>query len=152
MKILTTAFVSLLLLTGVSGQVPSRETQARKAVQTFYDAFNAHGFERAAEFTTEDWNHVNPFGGVTRGRVETLKDLRAVHATFLKGVTDTVEDMSVRFATRDVAVVNVISRMSTHTTPDGIKRENERHFRTFVVVKRGGRWLIMQDQNTTIAR
>lgn len=151
MKLLMTTVVSLILVSGAFGQVPPRETQVRKAVQTFYDAFNAHGFERAAEYTTEDWNHVNPFGGVTRGREETLRDLRAVHATFMKGVTDTVEDMSVRFATRDVAVVNVISRMSTHTTPDGIKRENERHFRTFVVVKRGGRWLIVQDQNTTIA-
>lgn len=152
MRILLAAVVSLLFIAGVSGQVPGRERQVRKAVQSFYDAFNAHGFERAAEYTTEDWNHVNPFGGVTRGREATLKDLNAVHATFLKGVSDTIEDMSVRFATRDVAVVNVISRMSTYTTPDGIKRENERHFRTFVVVKRGGRWLIMQDQNTTIAR
>ncbi|MEP6636550.1 MAG: SgcJ/EcaC family oxidoreductase [Acidobacteriota bacterium] len=151
MKLLMAAVVSTLFITGVSGQVPGREMQVRKAVQTFYNAFNAHGFEHAAEYTTEDWNHVNPFGGVTRGREATLRDLKAVHATFLKGVSDTIEDMSVRFATRDVAVVNVISRMSTHTTPDGIKRENERHFRTFVVVKRSGRWLIMQDQNTTVA-
>jgi len=26
----------------------------------------------------------------------------------------------------------------------------ERHIRTFVVVKRGGRWLIMQDYNTAV--
>nr|AIA14052.1 conserved hypothetical protein [uncultured bacterium] len=151
MKLVIAVILSLVLTTIVWSKVPSSETQVRKTVQTFYDAFNAHGFERATEYTTEDWNHINPFGGITRGREETLKDLRAVHASFLKGVTDTVEEMSVRFATRDVAVVNVISRMSTYTTPDGITRQNERHFRTFVVVKRNGRWLIMQDQNTTVA-
>lgn len=152
MRILQAAVVSLLFIAGIFGQVPGREMQVRKAVQSFYDAFNTHNFERAAEYTTEDWNHINPFGGVTRGREATLTDLNAVHATFLKGVSDTIEEMSVRFATADVAVVNVISRMSAYTTPDGIKHENERHFRTFVVVKRGGRWLIMQDQNTIIAR
>jgi uncharacterized protein (TIGR02246 family) len=75
-----------------------------------------------------------------------------VHSTFLKGVSETIEDMDVRFATSDVAVVTVTSRMSMVTMPNGVKRENERHIRTFVVVKRSGRWLIMQDQNTIIGR
>ena len=136
----------------VIAQSPSRQKQVRQAVQSFYDAFNSHGFGRAAEYTTEDWNHINPFGGRARGRDAVLKELKEVHATFLKGVSDTIESMDVRFATPDVAVVTVTSRMSTFTTPDGIKRENERPIRTFVVVKRSGRWLIMQDQNTLIAR
>ena len=75
-----------------------------------------------------------------------------MHTTFLKGVSDTIESMDIRFATPDVAVVTVTSRMSTFTTPDGVKRENELHIRTFVVVKRSGRWLIIQDQHTLIAR
>ena len=51
-----------------------------------------------------------------------------------------------------MAVVTVTSRMSTFTTPDRVRHENERHIRTFVVVKRSDRWLIMQDQNTVIER
>jgi len=136
----------------VIAQSPSRQKQVRQAVQSFYDAFNSHGFGRAAEYTTEDWNHINPFGGRARGRDAVLKELKEVHATFLKGVSDTIESMDIRFATPDVAVVTVTSRMSTFTTPDGVRRENELHIRTFVVVKRSGRWLIMQDQNTLIAR
>jgi uncharacterized protein (TIGR02246 family) len=134
----------------VSAQTSASEKQVRQAVQSFYEAFNAHGFERAAEFTTEDWNHINPFGGRTRGRSATLEDLKQVHSTFLKGVSDTVAEMDVRFANPDVAVVTVTSSVSTYITPDGIKHENERHMRTFVVVRRNGRWLIMQDQNTII--
>jgi uncharacterized protein (TIGR02246 family) len=154
LKTITVLLVAVfpLSLAGLAiAQTPSSEKQVRQAVQSFYDAFNSHGFERAAEYTTEDWNHINPFGGRTRGRDAVLKELKEVHATFLKGVSDTVEEMDVRFATPDVAVVSVTSRMSTFTTPDGVKRENERHIRTFVVVKRSGRWLIMQDQNTLIA-
>jgi uncharacterized protein (TIGR02246 family) len=78
-----------------------------------------------------------------------LKLLKGVHSTFLKGVTDTPDEMEVRFARADVAVVTVPSTMKgTFTTPDGKKHENDRNIRTFVVAKRGGKWLIMQDQNT----
>ena len=122
----------------------------RQAVQAFYAAFNSHRFDRAAEFTTDDWNHVNPLGGRTRGRAAVLKELEEVHSTFLKGVSDTIEQMDVRFATGDVAVATATSRVSTFTTPDGVKHENEQQIRTFVVVKRGTRWLIIQDHNTIV--
>lgn len=149
--LLVTAFLLSLPNLAIA-QTTSGEKQVRQAVQSFYAAFNAHGFVRAAEYTTEDWNHINPFGGRTRGRMAVLKELNEVHSTFLKGVSDTIEEMDVRFATPDVAVVTVTSRMSTYTTPDGAKHENERHIRTFAVVRRSGRWLIMQDQNTIIGR
>ena len=131
------AVISLVFVVGVLAQTPNREKQVRQAVESFYAAFNAHGFGRAAEFTTEDWNHINPFGGWTRGREAVLKELKDVHATFLKGVSDTIEDMSVRFATPDVAVVTATSRMSTYIAPDGVKHENERHIRTFAIVGGG---------------
>ncbi|MBA3353617.1 MAG: SgcJ/EcaC family oxidoreductase [Blastocatellia bacterium] len=155
MKNMTVSLIVVFMLSLpnlVVAQTSSRERQVRQAVQSFYDAFNSHGFERASEYTTEDWNHINPFGGRTRGREAVLRELNEVHSSFLRGVTDTIEDMDVRFANSSVAVVTVTSRTSTFTTPDGIRHENERHIRTFVVVKRSGRWLIMQDQNTTIGR
>ena len=126
------------------------ETPVRQAVQAFYAAFD-HGFvDGASAFATEDWNHINPFGGRTSGREAVLKEVAEVHTTFLKGVTDTIENMDVRFATPDTAVATVTSRVSTYTPPDGIRHANERWIRTFVVVRRGGRWLIMQDQNTVV--
>ena len=123
---------------------------ARKPVESFYSGFN-DGFKRGADFATEDWTHINPYGGWTRGRDNVLKEVREVHSTFLKGVTEAMGDVEVRFANPEVAVVTVTSTMSTFTTPDGITHQNERHIRTFVVVKRGNRWLVMQDQNTTIS-
>ena len=150
MRLIIAALVALAIPSPISAQAPSPETPVRQAVQAFYAAFNSHQFDRAAEFTTDDWNHVNPLGGRTRGRAAVLKELKEVHSTFLKGVSDTIEQMDVRFATADVAVATVTSRVSTFTTPDGVKHENEQQIRTFVVVKRGVRWLILQDHNTIV--
>jgi uncharacterized protein (TIGR02246 family) len=126
------------------------EAAVRHVVQAFYEAFD-EGFVKPVDFATEDWHHINPFGGVDRGLAATLKTVREVHTTFLKGVTDKPEDIAIRFASGDVAVATVISTMSPYKRPDGVMQGPQKHVRTFVVVKRGERWLIMQDQNTTIA-
>ncbi len=152
MKLLPATVITLAVLSMATAQTPHDEKQVRQVVQSFYDAFNAHAFDRAAEFTTDDWTHINPGGGWKKGREAVLKELKEVHSTFLKGVTDTPEEMSVRFAAHDVAVVTVPSRVGTYITPDGVRHENERQIRTFVVVRRAGKWLIMQDQNTIRSR
>lgn len=151
MKLLMLASVLFVASTATMTQATTPEAPVRQAVQAFYAAFNSHGFDRAADFTTDDWNHVNPYGGRTHGRAEVLRELHQVHGSFLKGVSDNIEQMDVRFADKDVAVATVVSRMSTFTTPDGVKHDNEPHIRSFVLVHRNGRWLIMQDQNTVVA-
>jgi uncharacterized protein (TIGR02246 family) len=141
------AILAAVLRLPLVGATSSVE-EVRRTVEAFYDAFNAHDFSRVAEFTAEEWVHINPFGGQKSGREEVLKSLREVHGTFLKGVTDKPEKVEVKFASPEVAVVTVPSRMSPHTTPDGVRRENQGQIRTFVVCLRKGRWLILQDQNT----
>jgi uncharacterized protein (TIGR02246 family) len=150
MKFIVVVISGLAIATPISAQTPGPEALVRQTVQAFYAAFNSHAFDRAAAFTTDDWNHINPLGGRTRSRPAVLKELEDVHSTFLRGVSDTIEQMDVRFATTDVAVATVTSHVSTYTTPDGMKHENERWVRTFVVVRRDGRWLIMQDHNTIV--
>lgn len=131
-----------------SAAVPD-DAGVRRAVEAFYNSFK-EGFIGPADFAAEDWNHINPNGGRDRGRDATLKSVRQVHQSFLKGTTDTVESMDVRFADSNVAVATVISVMSPYISPNGVKHGLERHIRTFVVVNKGERWRIMQDQNTTI--
>lgn len=147
MKLFVSILLSLCVVAGAVAQGSNEEKPVRETVQAFYDAFNKHAWS-SADFATEDWVHINPLGGWTRGREAVLKELKDVHSTFLKGVVDTPEEMAVTFASPDVAVVTVPSKITTYTTPDGVRHENERHIRTFVVVKRNGRWLIMLDQNT----
>ena len=149
-RIFSIALAVIVMSSFVTAQTSEKEKDVRRAVQSFYDAFNSHGFDRANEFTSDDWNHINPFGGRTRGRSETVNDLNRVHSTFLKGVSDTIQEMDIRFADPNVAVVTVTSHVGTYVTPEGNKHENERHIRTFVLVRRNGRWLIMHDQNTIV--
>jgi len=150
MKSLIMTLVILATPIAASAQTPSSDAPVRQTVQAFYAAFNSHGFNHAADFTTDDWNHINPYGGRTHGRAEVLKELHEVHSTFLNGVSDNIEKLDVRFAGKDAAVATVLSRMSTFTSPDGVRHVNEEHIRTFILAKRGTRWLIMQDQNTVV--
>src|SRR6185312_8322958 len=130
MKSLIMTLVILATPVAASAQTPSSDAPVRETVQAFYAAFNAHGFNHAADFTTDDWNHINPYGGRTHGRAEVLKELHEVHSTFLNGVSDNIEKLDVRFAGKDAAVATVLSRMSTFTSPDGVRHVNEEHIRT----------------------
>jgi hypothetical protein len=85
----------------------------RQTIDAFCLSFNTHDFEYAGEYIAENWNHINPSGGWTRGRKAVLRELKEVHSGFLKSVSDTVDDISVRFASSDVAIVTVTSHMGT---------------------------------------
>jgi len=64
------AGIVLLLLTGsiaAAAGVFRDEAPVREPVEAFYAAFDA-GFVGPANFAAEDWTHINPFGGWTRGR------------------------------------------------------------------------------------
>jgi uncharacterized protein (TIGR02246 family) len=141
--------IALILIAALAPLSDVREAEVRTAIHAFYRAFN-EGFAGPADYATEDWNTSILLWGRDRGREATLKTVREAHQSFLKGTTDTIESMDIRFASLDVAVGTVPSVMSAFMSPDGVKQCPERHIRTFVVVKRGGRWRIMQDQNTTI--
>ena len=141
----------LALLAWPAAARPDRtESDIRRTVQTFYDAFNSHNFRQLNRVTTPEWNHINPLGGRTIGRPAVLAELRYVHSTFLKGVTDQPITTDLELVTPSVALVTVRSKTSDFTTPDGVRHANEQQIRTFVVVKRNGRWLITRDQNTFV--
>jgi len=70
----------------------------------------------------------------------------------LKGVSITIESMTVRFVTPDVALVDAVHKSDSYVTPeDGVKHEDERQMKTYVVVKHNSKWLLALDQNTIIS-
>jgi len=149
LKLILSILVLSLAASGVT-YADDNVAEVRTTILMFYKNFN-EGFSGPADYATEDWNHINPNGGRTQGRDATVKRLREVHQTFLKGAKETVESMDVRFAADGVAVGTVISVSTPFVSPDGTKHDVQRGIRTFVIVKRGSRWLIMQDHNTTVA-
>jgi uncharacterized protein (TIGR02246 family) len=134
------------------GQSSKDEQLVGEVVKSFVNDYNNGDFKNASFYTTNDWVHINPGGGITRGRAEVLKEVRAIHQTMLKGIKITIDTMTIRFVTTDVAIVNIIHKSDTYVTPeDGIKHENERQIKTYIIVRQKGKWLLTLDQNTIIS-
>jgi uncharacterized protein (TIGR02246 family) len=119
-------------------------------IYAFQEDFNEGSFKKAEDYTTPDWVHINPGGGIDMGRDSVLKVVRAVHQTFLKNVSMRIESLDIHFLTTDVAIAYVIHNVDDFTTPDGVLHDNERHMKSYIVVKQKGKWLLYQDQNTVI--
>src|SRR3546814_19248732 len=96
MKSLIVAIALFTLSAPAFSQRSNPEAAVLETVRAFYAAFNSHGFDHSTEFTTDDWNHINPYGGRTRGRMKVLKELQEVHGSFLNGVSDNIEQADVR--------------------------------------------------------
>ena len=133
------------------GQNSRNEKLVKIVVLAFQDDFNEGAFKNAEFYTTKDWEHINPGGGITKGREAVLKEVRAVHQTFLKGVSLTIESIAIRFLTPTVAIADVVHKSSDYELPQGIKHQNERQQKTYIIVKRQNKWLLTLDQNTVIA-
>jgi len=146
--LLLTSFISI----ASTGQSPKDEESVKRVINAFQDDFNDGSFKNAPSYTTSDWEHLNPGGGITKGRDDVLTEVRGVHQSFLKGVSMTIQSISIRFITPDVAIADVIHKISDYEFPVGVKHKNELNLKTYVVVKQKGKWLLTHDQNTTVAR
>ncbi len=147
----------LFLLTGIlftftgNGQTANDRVLVKKVIVSFQEDFNEGTFKKSINYTTRDWIHVNPLGGITKGREAVLKEVREVHQSFLKGVTMSLESISINFITPVVALADVVHQVDDFQTPDGTKHHNEKHRKTYVVVKKSNKWLLALDHNTIIA-
>jgi uncharacterized protein (TIGR02246 family) len=131
-------------------QSQSDKEAVKNVIVAFQDDFNDGGFKNVHRYTTEDWVHINPGGGITKGRAEVLHEVIAVHQSFLKGVTMTIENMEIRFITPTVAIADVIHLISPFELPVGVMNENQRNIKTYVVVKQKDKWLLSHDHNTFV--
>ena len=151
MKAYCILFLTFVFSIPSFGQNSQNTQLVKNVVLAFQDDFNEGRFKNAKLYTTADWEHINPGGGITKGREEVLKEVRAVHQTFLKGVSMTIESIEIRFLTPTVAIANVVHIISEYELPQGVKHQNERQIKTYVIVKRQNVWLLTLDQNTVIA-
>jgi uncharacterized protein (TIGR02246 family) len=142
---------STTILSNTSFGQSSKEVQLVKNVVVAYqEDYNDGAFKNVESYTTENWEHINPVGGVTKGRKEVMGELRPLCQTILKGVTLTIESSTVRFLSPTVAIANVVHKCSDYEFPQGVKHHDERHMKTYVIVKQGNRWRLALDQNTII--
>ena len=151
MKTSLILFLSFIISSLSFAQNVQAEFLIKKVVLAFQNDFNEGGFKNAKRYTTPDWQHINPGGGITNGREDVLKEVRAVHQTFLKGVSLTIESIAIRFLTPTVAIANVVHKSTDYELPKDVKHINERQMKTYVIVKRNNKWLLTLDHNTIIA-
>jgi uncharacterized protein (TIGR02246 family) len=152
MKTISFLFLAILIARVSVGQSSQDEQLVKKVIIAFQNDFNEGSFKNAVNYSTNDWEHFNPGGGTTKGRDEVLKEVRSVHQTFLKGVSMTIESVAIRFIAPNVAIADVIHKISTYELPKEVKHEKERQLKTYIVVRQKGKWLLTHDQNTVIAR
>jgi len=150
MRLVITLFAGLFICACSNPSGKPDEEAVKQVVLDFVDDFNDGAFSKAEEYADEDRIHINPGGGIDRGKTSTLKTVRDVHTSFLKGVTMTTDSMNVRFIQPDVAIVIAYHTIDTYTTPDQVTHRNERQIKTYVVVMRNGKWYLTLDQNTVI--
>ena len=153
-SVITTIVIATLLSsfkpTTSFGQKAQDEQLVKNVVLAYQDDYNDGGFKNVETYTTNDWEHINPIGGITQGRDEVMKELRPLCQTILKGVTLTVESIAIRFLSPTVAIANVVHKCSDYEFPQGVKHHNERHMKTYIIVKKQSKWLLTLDQNTII--
>lgn len=151
MKTYFILFFTFLFSNQPIAQNSRNEQLVKNVVLAFQNDFNEGGFKKAEFYTTKDWVHINPGGGITKGRDEVLKEVRTVHQSFLKGVSLIIESITIRFLTPTVAIANVVHKSSEYELPLEVKHQNERQMKTYIIMKRQDRWLLTLDQNTVIA-
>jgi uncharacterized protein (TIGR02246 family) len=148
-------YLLFLLLITLSKPTIGQETKdsqlVKNVVLAFQNDFNDGEFKKVETYTTDDWEHINPGGGITKGRKAVLEEVRAVHQTFLKGVTMVIESIEIRFLTSNVAIAKVIHKITSYELPQGVKHENEQQMKTYIIIKKGKKWWLTLDQNTVIA-
>jgi uncharacterized protein (TIGR02246 family) len=145
-------FLLLITLSKPTIGQESKDSQlVKNVVLAFQNDFNDGEFKKVETYTTDDWEHINPGGGITKGRKAVLEEVRAVHQTFLKGVTMVIESIEIRFLTSNVAIAKVIHKITSYELPQGVKHENERQMKTYIIIKKGKKWWLTLDQNTVIA-
>jgi uncharacterized protein (TIGR02246 family) len=150
MKALT-LFMALCLFTStLIAQSKKDKESVIGVINSFQNDFNQGEFNNANTYTTEDWEHINPNGGISKGRENVLKEVRMVHQSFLKGIRINIESMEIRFLNPRVAIADVVHSIDNYVSPDGRQHTNEKQIKTYVIIKQKGKWLLTQDQNTII--
>jgi uncharacterized protein (TIGR02246 family) len=132
----------------------TEDTADRKAIEaiaaSFQDAWNRHDMEAAASLVAEDVDFVTVLGerGWLKGRRE-FRDVHVqIHQTMFKDSLLTNKGIHVKFIRPDIAIAHVIWETKGDVVPDRKPGEPREGIFTWVVEKRGGKWLIIASQNT----
>jgi uncharacterized protein (TIGR02246 family) len=149
-KIALAAFIVGSTLSSMALASPVRtedETAIREVENRQQEAWNKHDAKAYAALFTADGDCVNVVGWWWKGRAEIEQKLTAAYAFVFRESALTINEVTVRFLSPDVAVVHARWTMTGARTPQGMPVP-QTGIQTQLVQKEAGQWLIAAFQNT----
>jgi uncharacterized protein (TIGR02246 family) len=152
-SVLTLLFLLALVIQPVRTQTKENDAD-RKAIEaiaaSFQDTWNRHDMDGLASLVAEDVDFVTVVGarGWEKGRKEFKDGHAEVHKTMFKDSVLTVKETHIEFIRPDIAIAHVLWETRGDVVPDRKPGEPREGIFTWVVEKRGGKWLIIASQNT----
>jgi len=123
------------------------EVLIRRQISLGEQAMNKHDAGALAAQLAEDVDHINAFGGWTKGREAIRKAWEQLYQTIWKDDLSKTTPEKIRFLKPDVAVViaRITHRRATEAT------ENL-YMATFVMTKKADKWQIVSFQATPVQK
>lgn len=143
--------LSILLFSSViSAQDKTDEAAIKSQLNALFTSWNNHNYDDMKNYTTADVDWVNVVGMWWKGRKEVQFAHQAFHNAMFKNVVLDQKQSTIRFITKDVAIVHLVSYYGEFTTPDGKKAGKTDDMATIVFLKKDGKWLITAGENVFI--
>jgi len=150
-NVITTAV--LLLICGIilAKDRTKDEAAINKQVDAMLYSWNNHNYDDMKNYTTENTDWVNVVGMWWKGREESQYAHQVYHNSFLKTSVGEKKSVTIRFVSKDVAIVHVEWQFSGgEVTPDGKEPELNDDLATLVYIKENGKWLLTAGENVHI--
>ncbi len=135
---------------GQSGGSAADVAAIRAIEMQWQSAWNHHDVAAMVRLGARDADWVNLAGQWFAGANAFAKSLELLHSGKVKESVWRTGKVRVRFLSPTIAVVHVYFSTSGERNPDGSARAPRRGIFTRVEEKRGGRWLIIASQATSI--
>lgn len=119
-------------------------------VQAFADCWNRHDMNAFADLFAPDAEFVNVVGLWWKGRAEIKAAHEFTHQTLFKNSRLTFAEVTTRFPTPQIAIARCRWNLAGHVTPEGAPLPERTGVLLNVLQQQGGKWLIIDSQNTDI--
>ncbi len=140
----------LFPLIGFAQNNLSNSKAIEQKIDEIIASWNNHDYSDMGNYATEDCDWVNIKGMWWKGRKEVEYAHQVYHQTIFKNSVLKKNGTTIRFITKDVAVVHLSWRTSAFTTPSGNQVPEGDDLATLVFVKKSGKWLLTAAENVDV--
>ena len=153
--------IALLFLAAFAADTPNSAAQShalagneeaaiRAVVAEFAKSWNRHDMKAMHELNTNDVEWINVSGNHWRGNADVYKGHDAIHRTVFANTGMSIEGVTVRPLTPDVAVAVTTMKFGPHVSPSGQKVGELKTRASFVLIQGQGAWKVSHFHNTIL--